>query len=186
VDNAVDDHRLPGDEVRGRRAEEDHGADDVLRHLIALDRPRRDRDVPELLDHFGVRPDALGHGEAGCDAVDVDRVLPEFPRERPRQRDDGALRGHVVEEERHAAKGRAGRDVHDLPSALLAHHRDDRAAREEHRRDVDLHHVVPLVEGDLGERAHLERGVEAGVVDEDVDAAISLERLSDHPLDVLL
>ena len=34
---AVDDHRLAGDEVGGRRAEEDDGTDDVLGHLVALD-----------------------------------------------------------------------------------------------------------------------------------------------------
>ena len=36
---AVDDHRLAGDEVGSRRAEEDDGSDDVLGHLVALDRP---------------------------------------------------------------------------------------------------------------------------------------------------
>ena len=41
------------------RAEVDDRADDVLRHLVALDRPRRDRDVAQLLDHLRVRLDAL-------------------------------------------------------------------------------------------------------------------------------
>ena len=40
---AVDDHRLAGDEVGGRRAEEDDRAHDVLRHLVALDRSGGDR-----------------------------------------------------------------------------------------------------------------------------------------------
>jgi len=42
---------------------------------------------------------------------------------------------------------------------------NDGAAREEHRRDVDIHHPAPLLERDLGEGAHRERGVEPGVVD---------------------
>src|SRR5439155_26069630 len=55
---------------------------------------------------------------------------------------------------------------------------DDRPAREEHRRDVDVHHLPPLLERDLLERPHLERRVEAGVVDEDVDAAAAGDRKS--------
>ena len=54
---AVDDHGLAGDEVGGRRAQEDDGADDVLGNLVALDRAGRDRDVAQLLDHLGVRLD---------------------------------------------------------------------------------------------------------------------------------
>src|SRR5439155_25633008 len=61
---------------------------------------------------------------------------------------------------------------------------DDRPAREEHRRDVDVHHLPPLLERDLLERPHLERRVEAGVVDEDVDAAAAGNGLVDQPLDV--
>ena len=34
------------------------------------------------------------------------------------------------------------------------------------------------------ERTHRERGVEAGVVDEDVDAAVPVDRLAHHRLDV--
>src|SRR2546426_7120871 len=41
---AVDDDRLPRDEVRARAAEKDDGADDVLRELVALQGPGRDRD----------------------------------------------------------------------------------------------------------------------------------------------
>ena len=66
---------------------------------------------------------------------------------------------------------------------MLTHPRHDRAAGEEHRRDVHVHDLPPLVERDLGERPHRERRVEAGVVDEDVDAAAALHRLVDHPAD---
>ena len=71
-----------------------------------------------------------------------------------------------------------------LPPPRCAHHGHDRPAGEEHRRDVDVHHLAPLVERDLLERAHLERGVEAGVVDEDVDRAAALDDLVDQPLHV--
>ena len=91
-----------------------------------------------------------------------------------------------MEEEGNAAEGRSRRDVHDRAGALLAHARDDGLAREEHARDVDVHHLAPLVERDLLERPHRERGVEAGVVDEDVDPAAALERLRRHALGLLL
>ena len=73
-----------------------------------------------------------------------------------------------------------------LPPPCAAHHRHDRAAGQEHRGDVHVHHLPPLLERDLGERPHRERRVEAGVVDEDVDAAVALDGLVDHPLDVRL
>ena len=63
-----------------------------------------------------------------------------------------------------------------LPPPCAAHHRHDGAAGEEHRGDVDVHHLAPLLERDLGERPHRERRVEAGVVDEDVDRARSARR----------
>ena len=40
--------------VGARAAQEDDRADDVLGHLVALDRARADRDVAQLLDHLGV------------------------------------------------------------------------------------------------------------------------------------
>jgi hypothetical protein len=39
---AVDDHRLTRDEVGGGHAQEDDGADDVLGHLVSLNRPGGD------------------------------------------------------------------------------------------------------------------------------------------------
>ena len=54
-------------------AEVRHGADDVLRLLVALDRPRGDGHVAKLLDHLGVLLHALREREAGRDAVDADR-----------------------------------------------------------------------------------------------------------------
>ena len=159
------------------------GADDVLRVLVALDRPRRDRDVAQLLDHLRVLLHAVGHREPGGDAVDADAVPADLLRERARERDDRPLARHVVEQERDAAERRARGDVDDRPSTPLAHGRHGGAAGQEHRRDVDVHHAPPLLERDLGERPHRERGVEPRVVDEHVEPAAALERLRDHPVD---
>src|SRR5215212_11134774 len=74
----------------------------------------------------------------------------------------------------------------DLAAAALAHARHHLTAGEEHRRDVDVHHAPPLLERDLLERTHLERRVEAGVVDEHVYRPAARDRLVDHPPDVIL
>ena len=124
-----------------RPAEERDRADDVLRLLVALDRARGDRDVAELLDHLGVRLTPSDIVKPGATQLTWMPSLPSSRRERARERDDRALARHVVEEERHAAEGRARRDVDDLAAAALAHHGHGRAAREEHRRDVDVHHL---------------------------------------------
>ena len=112
--------------------------------------------------------------------------FPELLRERAGEGDDRALARDVVEEERNSAEGRPRGDVHDLSAALLAHDGNDGAARQEHARDVDLHHPVPLLERDLGEGTHLERRVEARVVHEDVDPPVPGESLLDHPSHVRL
>src|SRR4029453_6216767 len=88
---AVDDDRLAGDEVRRRPREVDDGAGDVLRGLVALDRPRGDRDGTKLFDHVRMPLPALGHREAGGDAVDEHTVLAELTRERAGEGDDRAL-----------------------------------------------------------------------------------------------
>jgi hypothetical protein len=117
----------------------------------------------------------------------MDPVLAELLRQRPGQRDDRTLRGDVVQEERDAAERRAGGDVHDFAAvALSTHHGHRRSAGEEHGGDVHVHHLPPLLERDLGEWSHRERGVEAGVVDQDVEAPLAVERLVDHATDVVL
>jgi hypothetical protein len=68
--------------------------------------------------------------------------------------------------------------------ALFAHPRHDGATREKHAEHVHVHHLPPLLYRDLGEGAHRERRVEAGVVDEDVDPTTLVDGLLDHPLDV--
>jgi hypothetical protein len=162
------------------------GTDDVRGHLVALERARADRDVLQRLDDLGVLAHAVAHGEAGRHAVDEDLVGAELLGQRPREGDDRPLARHVVQQEGHAAEGRARGDVHDAPAALGAHLRHHCAAGQEHAEHVDVHDLTPLRDGDLLERAHGQRRVEAGVVDEDVDRAAALDRLGRHPGHVVL
>ncbi len=169
------------------RGQEDDRADDVLRNLVALDRARGDRDVAELLDDLGLRLDAGAHRESGRDAVDADPVLAELLRERAREGHDRALARHVVEEERHAAERRPGGDVHDRAAAPLPHPRARRARQT--RNMLATFTSMTRRHSSSGisvERPHGERGVQACVVDDDVDAAAALDDLGGHPLDVLL
>ena len=73
-----------------------------------------------------------------------------------------------------------------LPPPALAHPGTTALQLRNMRGDVDVHHPAPLLERDLREGPHRERGVEAGVVDEDVEPAAALERLVGQPLHVLL
>ena len=49
---SVDHDRLAGDEVRRRAGEVDDGADDVLGHLVALDRAGGDRHIPRQIEYI--------------------------------------------------------------------------------------------------------------------------------------
>ena len=53
---------------------------------------------------------------------------------------------------------------------------------EVHAEDVDVHDAAPLVEVEVLHRRRHERGVDPGVVDDDVDAAKSVERGLDETL----
>ena len=164
------------------RAEEDDRADDVLGHLVALDRARRDRDVAQLLDHLGMRLDAVRHREAGRDAVDVDRVLAELLRERARE----ARRSRPCSSRSGGGTARRETACPDEMFTILpppCSRITGTTARQVRNIDATLTSITwrHSSSGISVNGAHRERGVEAGVVDEDVDATVPLERLLDHP-----
>ena len=71
---AVDDDRLPGDELGTRPAEKDDRADDVLGLLVALQCARGDGDVAKRFDHLRIFANTVRHREPRRDAVDEDVV----------------------------------------------------------------------------------------------------------------
>ena len=111
--------------------------------------------------------------------------FPQLPGERAGERDDRALARDVVEQERNAAEGRARTRCSRScppPRSRIA----GTTARQARNIDATLTSITqpPLLERDVGKRAHRERGVETGVVDEDVDRAALVERLPDAILAV--
>src|SRR5665647_1300650 len=58
----------------------------------------------------------------------------------------------------------------------------NRLGAKEHPLDVYAHHAVPFVRRDFEERLALETGVDCGIIDEDIDAAVGGYDLPDHGL----
>src|SRR5438128_839070 len=167
--SAVDGDRLPGDEGRIVRGEEDHGADEVARFFRALDALSAQHRLALLGGHR--LPRDLGEGGARCDGVDRDPEVTELAGHRACHREDRALRGDGVQVMRAAHEDGGGGNVDDPPTALLPHLGDDRLAGQPHAADVDGHQLVPLRLADLPEGLHRDGREDRRVVDQDVETA---------------
>ncbi len=113
-------------------------------------------------------------------ALTVIPYCAELLRCRACEAEESGLRGRVVgaaERTDHPPGG--GRDVDDAAVVLLLHHRQHRLHQEKGRRQVDLHGLPPFLGGDLFETGRQRQG---GVVDQDVDSAEPVERLTDDCL----
>ena len=88
----------------------------------------------------------------GRDAVDRDVVAGQLLAERLGQRDDAGLRRAVGGGVRVAFLAGDGRDRDDAAVVLLDHRRHDRPAAVEDAVQVDLDHLLPLVDRILPER----------------------------------
>src|SRR6185436_12698526 len=108
-----------------------------------------------------------------------------FHVDRLGQRDHGGL-GRVVARagERARVTAGPGRDVDDQPVLALAHAGQYRLHAVEHPGQVDRHDLVPAVDRDVLETAL--RVVDAGAVDQDVDAAVALGDLGAGPRHLVL
>ena len=175
---AVDDQRLPVDERRVVRGEEEHGGG------LLLDPPgtphRNAARVRALArDVVGVHlRDRLGRQRlSGSDAVDAQAEVPELVRERARQRHDGGLRRVVGRLGRLALEDVGRGDRHDRAAAVRAHVAGGRLRREERALDVDRERALEERLVDLEDRA---LGHHARVVDEHVQAPERLDRVLDQ------
>src|SRR2546421_571554 len=164
-----------GDEVDQRPHE-------VLRHLGALEHARLEVEALALLRD--VLLVFAGQREAGRQRVDADAVRPQLPRQRAREADHAALGRRVVDVVRDALEERGRGDVDGRALALGLHGGEHRARAQEEPAEVHGHHLVPLLDGDLHERAAFEVAVERRVVHEGVDAPEAREGLGGQPLRV--
>ena len=110
-----------------------------------------------------------GAGRGRRDAVDRDVVARQLLAERFGQRDDAGLRGRIGHRVRIALLAGDRGDVDDAAVVLRDHQRHDGAAAIELAVEIDAHHLVPGADRILPGR-HVRPG-DAGVVDQDVDAA---------------
>ena len=99
-------------------------------------------------------------------------MLRELQRELLREATDRELRGDVVRDARAgAAHARPRREVHDHSAPARVDHAARRfPAADERAPQVHVEHVLPVVVGELEDGS---RGVDAHVVDPDVDPAES-------------
>jgi hypothetical protein len=179
--SAVGDEHLPGDPARLLGREEGDGRRDVGGNRAAGDRLQHLHELERLRVLAG--EDALRRRQAGSDRVDGDPVRAELARERPREREDAALRRRVVREVRRAGEDHVRRDVDDAAVAVLAHRLLRVVVRQERAVQVDGHDPPPLGEVDLVPRRE---GDDRRDVDEHVEPPVPGHRLVDESLDVVL
>jgi hypothetical protein len=119
--------------------------------------------------------------DARSDRVDVDMVLDEVEARALRDTDDRCLRRAVDGDDRFAATSGLGGQVDDLAAAaLLDHLLGAGLQHEQEALDIDGVDAPVALAGDLDNRREVE---DAGVVDQDVEAAEMRHRGGDCRVD---
>lgn len=130
------------------------------------------RDLEEAGGVFGVWAEAgfgeFGEGAAGVDGGDGDVVGAEFHAEAATDEVDGGFGGAVEGEAGQGGLADDGGDIDDLAAALAFHVGDGGLGAVEEGEDVGVEEGLHVGRGDFVEAAVL---AEAGVVDEDIEAA---------------
>jgi hypothetical protein len=123
------------------------------------------------------RRGVVGGDVARRDRVDVDAFGRPLVGEQPCQPCDPALGSGIARHADPALEAQQRGDVDDLAAALCEHVPPGRLAQEEQALEVGVDHRVPV---GLGELDRIGAADDAGVVDEDVEAAELGERAVDH------
>src|SRR5215210_5952516 len=118
-----------------------------------------------LLGFLGDVGDHIGLYESGAEGVDGDPEAGQFQGCRLGEAEQPGLGRRVVGLSYVAGFPDEGAHVDDLAPALVRHVRQDRVDRVEGAVEVHLYDLVPVVDGELLERAV---DVDPGVVDQDV------------------
>ena len=134
----------------------------------------------EGLQH-GVRHQVLRHARGGCgsQAVHADVVLGAFNRQGLHQSDQGHFGRTVVGLAKVAIQATAGGGHHNAAVLLRRHVRPHRLAAMHGPHQVHVHHQLEVGNLHLG-KAFVTQ--DAGVVDQNVHAAPSVNRLLNHGL----
>src|SRR4051812_39692356 len=170
---AVDGVDLAGDEGRFRVGEELHDAGDLVGFAEAPDGDLGD----DLVEGFlGDGLDHLGGDVAGCDGVDGDALAGGLLGEAHGQAEQAGFGGGVVGLADVAGLADDRADVDDAARSAVEHVLQDRPRQVERARQVDLDDPVPVFDGHLADG--LVQG-DAGVVDQDVEAAVGVEDFLD-------
>ncbi len=121
----------------------------------------------------------VGVHRTGLDVADANAVVPHFLHQRFAERVDGRLR-RAVRNAAHEriAPGKAA-DVDDVAAAAPPQMRDRRLAAVEDAGHVGVHHPAPVV---VPLRFEAAEPSDAGVVDENIDAALPPRGLVDERL----
>src|ERR1039458_7445053 len=126
-----------------------------------------------ILDQRGIH--LRGEG-TGADGVHRDSFRRKFQRQGAREAQNGALAGRIGGAARYGHVRHGGGQVDHAPVAAPFHVRHECAAHQEGAGQARVDYAPPLVQRKFGE---LLANVDAGVVDEDLDAP---ECLGDLPL----
>ena len=90
---------------------------------------------------------------------------------------NGELRPGINRHVRHSFEAGYGRDVDEMPESLRAKHRQRCGDAVEHAFDVDVDHLLPVLDTQVVERGN---GHHASVVDEHVEFPVPLARQLDQ------
>ena len=175
--SAVDGNRRARDEIGRGRGEEHRDAGEIVDRAPARRRRARQHPVVQAVDLLARALGEVGVDPARQHRVDLDVVGGPGAGAGARELHDAALARGIGRREAGAEDRHHRADIDDLAAAGRLHRRIDRLRAQEGAGEVGLDHAVPL--GDV-ERVRRLADVDAGVVDEDVDAAELAGDALDH------
>ena len=178
---AIDKQRLARNVAGVIGGKEGDGLSDVGRRSRASQRDLRDH----LGKNVGVVHHPAGHrrvDQAGMNAVDADAGWANLGGHVAREGFDGQLAGRIMRASGKDLSRLDGTDVHDGALAALRNQPPAEDLRG-HPAALQVHvdHVLPLLVRQLQER---DDGLDAGVVDQDVDGTELLPRLCEQAFEI--
>ena len=174
---AASEKLLAGEPGGVVRSQKDSDGGDVARLADAAERSLRDDGLLEVRADEAAAVGAFGLDHAGIDGVDPDLLRAELAGEHAGDGVDRALGAGVNRAVRRRDAAGDGADVDD--AAAFAEVLDGGLRGEQKTEHVDVEMPVELLFGDGLDGSEL---VHAGVVDEDVEAAVVLDGCVDDAL----